>query len=172
MTKLRVLFVCAGNICRSPMAEGVFQHMVREAGLEDHIETDSAGTGSWHVGELAHQGTRAILEKNSIPYEGRSRQLKRSDIDDFDYVLAMDAANMDGVMHYAKEAENARNSMFFRTGKRHEVSMFLHYANEAGTVNETSVPDPYYVGNFEEVYDLVYKGNQALLTYIRKQHDL
>ena len=70
---VRVLFVCLGNICRSPMAEAVFQHKVRAAGLEDEIESDSAGTGDWHVGQPPHQGTRALLARNGIEYTHKAR---------------------------------------------------------------------------------------------------
>ena len=153
---IKVLFVCLGNICRSPMAEGVFQHLVKQAGLEDQIEVDSAGTGGWHVGDLAHPGTRKVLQKHNIPYDGRARQFTSSDLDQFDYVLAMDASNLANLQRYHKG----------------NVQLFLHYANQEGTVGDREVPDPYYDGRFDEVYDLVSKGAAALLAHIREEHNL
>ncbi|MCA9912254.1 MAG: low molecular weight phosphotyrosine protein phosphatase [Anaerolineae bacterium] len=157
---IKVLFVCLGNICRSPMADAVFAHMVKEAGLEDQIMVDSAGTGSWHVGEPAHRGTLNILQKNSIPYNGRARQLTRRDLSDFDYVLTMDHSNYENVMRYVGNEPQS------------EVRMFLSYANEAGLVDEAAVPDPYYDGRFAEVYELVNKGSRALLDHIRQKHGI
>src|SRR4051812_26586452 len=90
---IRVLFVCLGNICRSPMAEAVFLHKVKAAGLDGEISADSAGTGNWHVGAPPHSGTRRILSAKGIAYEGRARQLSRSDLDSFDYILTMDEQN-------------------------------------------------------------------------------
>src|SRR5258708_39423554 len=91
---IRVLFVCLGNICRSPMAEAVFAHLVEEAGLSDRISADSAGTGHWHLGERPHNGTRRVLEKNSIAYDHRARLLEEEDVNRFDYIIAMDRHNL------------------------------------------------------------------------------
>ncbi|GAB4529784.1 MAG: low molecular weight protein-tyrosine-phosphatase [Anaerolineae bacterium] len=157
---INVLFVCAGNICRSPMAEAVFQHMVNEAGLSDQIQSDSAGTGDWHVGELAHVGTRNVLKKHNIPYNGRARQFIQRDLSQFDYVVVMDAANMRGVERYIRPDDRAK------------VHMFLEFANTAATTPVKEVPDPYYDGRFDEVYDLVTLGAAALLAHIRAEHNL
>lgn len=157
---IKVLFVCLGNICRSPMADAVFAQMVKEAGLSDQIMVDSAGTGSWHVGETAHRGTLNILRKNNIPYNGRARQLTRRDLSDFDYVLTMDRSNYENVNKYVSDEPES------------EVRMFLSYANEAGTVQEDEVPDPYYDGRFADVFDLVERGSKALLDHIRAAHQL
>jgi protein-tyrosine phosphatase len=156
---LSVLFVCSGNICRSPMAEAVFQHMVRQAGLEDKISADSAGTGSWHIGESAHYGTLDILKQHSIPYNGRARKIRSADLNDFDYVLAMDRSHLYDMQRYTDSA-------------RAEVQLFMHYANAAGLTDVREVPDPYYNGKFELVYDLVIKGCTALLDHIRARHNL
>lgn len=157
---IKVLFVCLGNICRSPMADGVFQNLVNEAGLGDEIMVDSAGTASYHVGERAHQGTRDILNKHDIPYDGRARQLAQRDLNDYDYVLAMDASNLRNIRHYVTDNTHA------------EVRLFLSYANDAHKTNVEEVPDPYYDDRFDYVYDLVTTGSKALLAHIRKEHGL
>jgi protein-tyrosine phosphatase len=153
---IRVLFVCMGNICRSPMAEAVFQHLVNEAGLSSKIVVDSAGTGGWHAGEPAHRGTLGILKKYEIPYDGRARQFVKNDLDQFDYVVAMDSENLSHIQRF--------------TSKRAEVRLFLDYAVKAGTVSIGEVPDPYYDGRFEYVYELVTQGSKALLAHIRAEH--
>jgi protein-tyrosine phosphatase len=154
---VRVLFVCLGNICRSPMAEAVFQHMVHEAGLGEAIAVDSAGTSSWHVGERAHGGTRAILRKHNISYEGRARQITRADFADFDYILAMDGSNLTDVQRMMPDNSDAI------------VKRFLDFAGD-GVVRD--VPDPYYDNRFEEVYTLVKAGADGLLGHIRAEHGL
>lgn len=168
---IKLLFVCMGNICRSPMAEAVFQDMVNKAGLSDQFSVDSAGTGGWHEGESAHRGTLEILKKNKIPYDGRARQIKPSDFNIFDYILVMDRENLSGVMRFMNQREAAsKANTFMRDTKKPEITLFLSYANRAGTVNEREVPDPYYDGNFTEVYDLVTRGCEALLAHIRATH--
>src|SRR5579859_5656432 len=86
--------VCMGNICRSPMAEGVFKHLVHEAGLDGQIEVDSAGTTGYHEGERPHRGTLGVLAQNNIPYDGFARQITRADLKSFDYVVVMDDENL------------------------------------------------------------------------------
>lgn len=157
---IKVLFVCLGNICRSPMADGILQHKIEQAGLSDKIMVDSAGTGSWHVGKQAHVGTRNVLAKHHIPYDGRARQFARRDLSDFDYILAMDSSNLMNIRHYAGgEADG-------------EIALFLSYAKSAGTVDRETVPDPYYDDRFDYVYELVDKGCDALLAHIREVHSM
>ena len=157
---IKVLFVCLGNICRSPMADAVLQHKVKEAGLENQIMVDSAGTGNWHVGEKAHKGTLNVLKKNNVPYDGRARQFVQRDLSDFDYILAMDTENLGTIKRIAGGESDG------------EIALFLSYANAAGLTDVKEVPDPYYDGRFDYVYELVEKGSRALLDHIRKQHNL
>ena len=155
---VRVLFVCLGNICRSPMAEGVFQHMVKRAGLAEQILVDSAGTGPWHIGDPAHRGTRQVLAKHGIHYQGRGRQISSADLTQFDYILAMDYDNFD-----------ALRSMAARSHTEAKIGLFMDYAPEAGT---REVPDPYYDGRFQRVYELVEQAAAGLLDHIRAEHAL
>ncbi|MBL8131682.1 MAG: low molecular weight phosphotyrosine protein phosphatase [Anaerolineae bacterium] len=148
--------VCMGNICRSPMAEGVFRQMVQDASLSGKIEVDSAGTSAYHVGEKAHAGTLRVLSRLGIAYEGRSRQIERDDLDRFDYVLAMDRENLS----YIRRAS---------AGSTAEIGLFLSYARAAGLVGIDEVPDPYYDNTHDQVYELVRRGCQALLDYIRSE---
>ncbi|MFN3316607.1 MAG: low molecular weight protein-tyrosine-phosphatase, partial [Raineya sp.] len=91
---MKILFVCLGNICRSPLAEGIFRKLVEEAGLREQIEVDSAGTSAYHIGELPDYRTRQVAEKNGIMLTHKARQFKKSDFDEFDYILAADKNNL------------------------------------------------------------------------------
>ncbi len=152
---INVLFVCLGNICRSPMAEGVFQKMVDEAGLREQILVDSAGTGSWHVGEQAHRETLKVLRQHGVAYNGRARQIRPADLSPDTYIIALDASNLQDLQRYA--------------GKHPKLFRLLDFA---ANTHERDVPDPYYTGNFEYVYQLVEDGCRGLLAAIRKQEEL
>jgi protein-tyrosine phosphatase len=158
---INVLFVCTGNICRSPMAEAVFMHLVRNAGLEDTIDADSAGTIGYHTGETAHTGTLNILKKHGILYNGRARRLTASDADRFDYLIAMDDEHL-GTLQAMNNGEDGNNGGA-------TIARLLDYAPQQ-PIRE--VPDPYYNGGFSQVYDLVLTGTQGLLAQIRKEQNL
>ncbi len=158
---IKVLFVCTGNICRSPMAEAVLQHLVNEAGLAEQFHIDSAGTSDEELGNTTHRGTVQVLSKNHIPHDARryARQVTTADLRDFDYILAMDKGHLRRLQIMASNANVT-------------PVLFLSYANAAGTVTVEDVPDPWYTGKFDETYDLVTKGCEAFLAHVRRQHGL
>lgn len=146
------------------MAEAVLAQLIKKAGLSDSIRVDSAGTGAWHVGDPADSRTLAVLKKHSIPYDGRARQLQRPDLDRFEYILAMDTENLAGIRYLVGNPKEGQPLP--------EIALFLSYANAAGLVAKSEVPDPYYNNQFDVVYDLVLVGSQALLDHIRQVHSL
>lgn len=156
---IHVLFVCLGNICRSPMAEAVFSDMVKKNGLNGQINIDSAGIGAWHAGNPPHEGTKEILKKKGISASGiTARQVRESDLTDFDYVIAMDAENIGHLRSMAGYKKAAPR-----------IARLLDYVPESDLAD---VPDPYYTGNFSEVYALVESGCRHLLETIKKDHHL
>ena len=144
------------------MAEAVFTHLVQQAGLENQIEADSAGTGDWHVGEPAHKGTRGVLRENGIEYSGCARQLSPGDFSDFDYIITMDNENLANVRALEHEAQSTRA----------HVAPLLEYASAVVGINVREVPDPYFGGGFDIVYRLVHAGCSGLLEHIRHEHKL
>jgi len=152
--KIGVLFVCLGNICRSPMAEAVFRHLVRLEGLEERFDIDSAGTGSWHIGKPPHPGTRKILDQAGISYDGLTgRQVNAKDFSRYDYIVAMDTENEADLKQLDRRSEGN----------------IIKLLDLLPGLKPKDVPDPYYTGNFEEVYELVDQGCRALLEQIRRE---
>jgi protein-tyrosine phosphatase len=149
-TKTSILFVCMGNICRSPTAEGVFRHHAEQSGIVDRLHIDSAGTHAYHAGEPADRRARAAAERRGISLEGiRARRVVVEDFERFDHILAMDEDNLSRL-----QAESPDEH-------RHKLRLFLEFA--AG--QEDEVPDPYYGGaaGFERVLDLVEEASRGLL---------
>lgn len=154
---VKVLFVCLGNICRSPSAHGVFQQLVDKAGLQHKIEVDSAGTGEWHVGKPPDKRAIAAASKRGYDLSPlRARQFRADDLQQFDYVLAMDQENLQDMLA-AKQSE-----------PRGHVGLFLEFDKSS---EYTEVPDPYYGGSngFERVLDLIESASLGLLDHIQKQ---
>ncbi len=155
---VRVLFVCMGNICRSPLAQGVFENVLRREGLENEVFVDSAGTGSWHVGHPPDERAQRSARSRGLDISTqRARRVTNDDCHDFDYVLTMDEEN-----YRAVTALCQRGSA--------EVKPFLDYAPYRA---ETEVPDPFYGRSsegFERVLDLVEEASEGLLEEIKKKH--
>ena len=161
MTRIRICFVCLGNICRSPTAEAVMRHLLGQSGLDDRIEVDSAGTGDWHVGEPPDRRSRETAQSRGFDLIGRARQFVRTDFGRFDYVVAMDRQNHRNLLQMARDAEER--------GKIHLLRAF-----EPTPGGDQDVPDPYYGGDdgFDRVFDICEVGCSGLLEHIRGRHGL
>jgi protein-tyrosine phosphatase len=149
----RVLFICTGNICRSPMAEFVFRHLVSQAGLADRFEIASAATSSWEIGEPVHPGTQAVLRKHQIQLDSRKRS-RQATPDDYlhnDYVLAMDTYNL---RHMPNLEKVIRLTKFAPPGSLEDV------------------PDPYYTGDFDFTYNLIYTSCTGFLAWLQEKENI
>ena len=153
----RVCFVCLGNICRSPTAEGVMQRLVRDAGLEEQFQIESAGTAAYHVGERPDQRARAFAGKRGIPLQSHARQFVASDFDRFDWVLAMDRENLENLEMLQSESGASG------------AHLGLLRAFDPLAPTGAAVPDPYYGGDagFEEVLDLCEAACRGLLEKVQ-----
>jgi protein-tyrosine phosphatase len=152
-----VLFVCLGNICRSPLAEGVFRHLTTLAGLADRFEIESAGTGGWHVGEQPDARSRMVAKQHGVELDSRARQVVPEDFERFDFIVAMDHENLRTLQRMAAAA-----------GSDAEVALLRSYDPAA---DGDEVPDPYYGGasGFETVYEMVLRSCQGLLDRLRAE---
>ncbi len=159
--KVRVMFVCLGNICRSPLAEGVFRAKVREAGLEDRFEIASSGTGDWHVGEVPDARMTETASAKGVSLKGqRAQQFGAPHFEDYDHIFAMDKSNLHDVLFLDKEEQHG--------GK---VRLFREFDPEPG---DYQVPDPYYGGDegFQNVYAIVERTAKAILERLIQEHGL
>lgn len=157
---VRVLFVCMGNICRSPTAEGVFRELVRREGLEGLVDTDSAGTHGYHFGRPPDPRAQEAAGRRGIDISDlRARRVDGFDFEAFDYILAMDKANLEWLRAEAPSVAHARIHLLLAFARRH---------------GDTIVPDPYYGGRhgFEHVLDLVEDAAEGLLETLRRDHRL
>ena len=157
---INVLFVCLGNICRSPTAHGVFEQLVKQEGLSDSILVDSAGTGDWHVGEPPDSRAQSAADARGYQLDHLvARQLRRSDFDTFDYILAMDHENLRNIRALSPESYQGH------------LGLFLEFGHET-TFDE--VPDPYFGGDngFDEVLDMVEDAAAGLFQHICRVHRL
>jgi protein-tyrosine phosphatase len=153
---VRILFVCMGNICRSPLAQGVFENVLRREGLEDEVFVDSAGTGHWHIGSPPDERALSAASLQGLDISSqRARQIRPEDCNSFDYILTMDEDN------YHTISSLCQGSAVVRP--------FLDFATDSP---EREVPDPYYGGpdGFERVLDLVEEASEGLLEDIHERH--
>lgn len=151
---MRVLFVCLGNICRSPTAEGVFRQRLQKAGLDAHVLVDSAGTGDWHVGKAPDRRTTLAAQQRNYDLSTlRARQFVVEDFSRFDLILAMDHSNLRNLQALRPATGAAELDLFLR---RYQLEL-------------DEVPDPYYGGadGFEQVLDLIEQASDALLAEVR-----
>jgi protein-tyrosine phosphatase len=158
MSKVKVLFVCMGNICRSPLAHGLFEHRVEKAGLSDRISIDSAGTHAYHIGELPDPRSQETALSHGFDLSSqRGRKVTASDFPKFDYVLAMDNDNHALLIEQCPDEH------------RHKLKLFLEFAPQLA---ETEVPDPYYGGasGFEHVYQLIDAAADGLMEDIESRY--
>lgn len=157
---VKVLFVCMGNICRSPTAHGIFDALIKKEGLDDLIEVDSAGTHAYHVGELPDRRSQqtALRHGMDLDYQ-HARKVLLKDMEIFDYILAMDESNLQELMRICPDEHQQK------------LSLLMSYAPHFG---QQEVPDPYYGGDqgFEHVFDMVEEAAKGLLDDLRKRHQL
>jgi protein-tyrosine phosphatase len=175
---LRVLFVCLGNICRSPTAEGVMRALVERDGLEDSIQLDSAGTGAWHVGSAPDARATAAARAREVTLEGRARQVRPEDFEDFDLLLAMDRENLSELRRLAPGEEQRAKVRLLREFDPVSAAQGSGGGSSAGDrsagegpagAGGLDVPDPYYgaAGGFDEVFELVQAACEGLLEQVR-----
>jgi len=158
----RVLFVCLGNICRSPTAEAVMRGLVAERGLADEIEVDSAGIGDWHIGKGPDERAVAAGARRGIELVGTARQISREDFERFDWIIAMDNRNIGSLQDLAAGDPDIPEPQLLRS-----------FDPEAVAAGELEVPDPYYGGedHFDNVVDLVQRGCEGLLDAIEAERE-
>ena len=157
---IKILFVCLGNICRSPIAEGVFRELVHQEDLDTTFSCDSAGTSTYHIGELPDERMRATAEKHDIILTHRARQIQKDDFERFDYIIAMDKSNYQNILSLKSRVNNSADThiMLLRSFDNHKENL--------------EVPDPYYgtLQDFEKVYQIVLRSSQNLLNFLKEEH--
>lgn len=161
MKPVRVLFICLGNICRSPSAEGSFLKILEDEKLSHIFKVDSCGTAGYHIGELPHSTTRKVAQENGITLVHRARKFQGSrDFDEFDYLLAMDQSNFQDVVSHARNDDDRKKVFLYRDFE-------LGFKDSKG--KGTSVPDPYYGGldGFREVQEIVDRTGKGFLTFLK-----
>lgn len=154
---LKICFVCLGNICRSPTAEGIFQHLVNERGLQSYFYIDSAGTSAHHIGEPANSKSQKIANKHGVELKSRARRFDPSDLEEFDLILAMDHENFDNLEKM--DVKGAYSGKLF---------LMREFDPDPGT---KAVPDPYYGGidGFQNVYDIIKRSCESLLDQLEER---
>ncbi len=153
----KLVFVCLGNICRSPTGEGVFQHIVNEAGFGNYFEVDSAGTSAFHVGQPANSKSSDVADAHGVQLKSRARQFDKEDLDYYDLIIPMDNENRDNIYAMADSEE-----------QKEKVQLLREYDPNP---EDGQVPDPYYGGleGFENVYQIVERSCKNLLEQLKPQ---
>ena len=154
----RILFVCLGNICRSPLAEGVFNKKIKEKGLYAYCEVDSCGTSGYHIGDLPDPRTRENALKHEVKLFHKARQLTQADLDSFDYILAMDEDNMKAIKSLDKH-----------NGFNEKIFLIRSFEQDS---DQKDVPDPYFGGEegFENVFNILDRSIDGLIKYLQQKH--
>ncbi|MCD6023992.1 MAG: protein tyrosine phosphatase [Fibrobacteria bacterium] len=151
---VRVLFVCMGNICRSPVAEGIFLHLVKERGLSERFEVDSCGIGDWHIGHSADPRSQDVARRNGIELACTSRQVDRNrDFEYFDWIIAMDRQNLRDLLHLSPEEHQRK------------IHLMREFDDQIGERETDEVPDPYYGGpqGFDTMYAMLRRSCENFL---------
>ena len=145
MNKISVLFVCLGNICRSPAAEAIFQNLINEKGISNQFIVDSAGTGSWHVGKKADSRMRFAAKQRNFNITSNARQIREDDFSNFQYILVMDNSNFNNVIDLKRRVKGS------------DFAKILKIQDFSSIYNEKEVPDPYFGGEsgFDHVLDIL-----------------
>lgn len=153
---MKVLFVCLGNICRSPLAEGIMKHKLQLLGLADRIEVDSCGTANYHIGELPDSRTRRNAKKNGVILNHRGRQLSSDDLDQFDFILAMDRSNHNNILKLIDDPRFIS-----------KVKLVREFDPEQGE----EVPDPYYgdEDDFQQVFDILNRSIDGFIRHLQSK---
>ena len=161
---MKVLFVCLGNICRSPLAEGIFNQMLKEQNLDNTIEVDSAGTASYHTGELPDHRSIKIAAKRGIELTHRARAIDKKDFAEFDYILVMDKENFKDVKNIEKNAPE----------KKAKVHLIREFDPDVTSTSIPDLEDPYYgvEKSFETCFEILERSNAVFLEFLKKQYQL
>ncbi|MEL6560528.1 MAG: low molecular weight protein-tyrosine-phosphatase [Bacteroidota bacterium] len=156
---LNILFVCLGNICRSPLAEAVFDHLVKNQGLEKKFNSDSCGTGGYHIGADPDPRSQHIARVHQVPMDHSARKFSKEDYQNFDYIIPMDQQNFKDIVS--------------ATGYEHEGLMLMRKFDPEAS-GDLDVPDPYYGGDdgFSQVYDMLERSNLKFIEFLKEKHNL
>lgn len=158
MKKVKVLFVCLGNICRSPLGAAILKKKVKDKGLDSWVEVDSCGTSNYHIGDNADRRTIANAKKHGVPVEHCARQLETKDLDTFDFIFAMDKSNYQNIV---------------RLSNGHAHTQKIRMMREFDPLEKGGeVPDPYHGGeeDFQEVFDILDRSTDSFIEYLRKEY--